>query len=308
MPFVITPSAFKQDDRRRDQILIGGPVHNRYTSQLICGSLDHAHEGNRVVFDADRRYICPGEMEWGPNLDPLFHDNVPTVEYAVVLLTPVSRYGGRQRVIATGGLTTYGTHAGGHFISHHLVDFAQQHRLGTSPNICILVRAALVGGQPYDLQPVHWIPVNELGVSPQGNITGETRPSEPPLEAWQKRSGDDLIVTSRPATAGAGSELSSGGGGALMVSVAALGADVNTCGASTVGGHSAPSSSGCRRLKFCRGHAGQATVRAGRRHRQLHARAPTTACSRHPSTTAPDFARRRSPTAVRACAGDWAGI
>jgi hypothetical protein len=118
--YVITASARKQDDRRRDQILVGGPVHNRYTSQLICGSMSESSPEAAVVYDADERYIRLGDKEWGPRLDLQFVNDLPQVEYAIVLLTEITRYGRSQRVIAVGGLTTYGTHAAAHFLVYGL--------------------------------------------------------------------------------------------------------------------------------------------------------------------------------------------
>jgi hypothetical protein len=124
-----------------------------------------------IIFDANTRYIRVGKREWGPGLDLKFEDNIPTVDYAIVLLTAVSRFGNKQRVIAVGGLTTYGTHAGAHFVSHYLPSFARAERLGKAPNVCIVVRAALVGGQPYDIRPLLWIPLPDIGV-PMSELGG----------------------------------------------------------------------------------------------------------------------------------------
>lgn len=162
-PYVITASRRKQDDARRDQILVGGPVHNQYTSQLVCGSRTKSSPDTVVVFDADERYIRLGAKEWGPRLDLRFKDDLPQVEYAIVLLTEITRFGGNQRVIAIGGLTTYGTHAAAHFLVHGLVPYLRSKRLGPRPNVCVLIRAAIVNAQPYDVQAVDYVAMPRTG-------------------------------------------------------------------------------------------------------------------------------------------------
>jgi hypothetical protein len=162
-PFVITPSAFPQTDRRKDQLLVGGPVHNYYTQTLIYGSRRTAAVNASVIFDADERYIRLGQKEWGPNLDLNFRKNIPERDYAIILLTSISQYGAHQRVVALGGLTTYGTHAAAQFLAHQLPQFCDDNGMGQVPNICLLVHARIVNGQPYDLRLIDWIPVNEVG-------------------------------------------------------------------------------------------------------------------------------------------------
>jgi hypothetical protein len=163
--FFITPSISPQDDRRKDQLLVGGPVHNHYTQTLICGRRADARPSTEIVFDADQRYIRLGEKEWGPNLDLSFSKNIPQRDYAVILLTRISRYGTKQRVIAVGGLTTYGTLAAAQFLVHELPQVCDEHGLRKSPNLCLLLQARIVNGQPYDLRTVHWIPVAEIGAA-----------------------------------------------------------------------------------------------------------------------------------------------
>lgn len=162
-PFVISASARKQADARRDQILVGGPVHNRYTAQLVCGSRVDSSPETVVVFDADDRYVRLGDREWGPGIDLAFEDDLPQRDYAIVLLTEVTRFGRKQRVIALGGLTTYGTHAAAHFLVHGLAAYVRAQRLGRGPNVCVLVRAAIVNAQPYDVRAVHHVAIPRPG-------------------------------------------------------------------------------------------------------------------------------------------------
>jgi len=162
-PFIITPSAFPQDDRRKDQILVGGPVHNPYTRTLICATRADSDSSTQIVFDADERYIRLGQKEWGPKLDLNFDKNIPQRDYAVILLTRISRFGIKQRVVAVGGLTTYGTHAAAQFLSHELPQVCGELDQKVSPDLCLLIHARLVNGQPYDLRVLHWIPVAEIG-------------------------------------------------------------------------------------------------------------------------------------------------
>lgn len=159
-PFVITSSSREQDDRRRDQLLVGGPIHNRYTAQLICGDLRDATGQTAIVFDAARRYVRLGTFEIGPDVDLNFEANLPQTEYAIILLSEVHRYGGSQRIVAIGGMTTYGTYAAGHFVAHDLAPFARASGLGRRPNVCILIKALLVNGQPYDIRVLHHVPVD----------------------------------------------------------------------------------------------------------------------------------------------------
>jgi hypothetical protein len=160
---LITPSMRPQGDRRRDQIVVGGPVHNRYTSQLVCGDMTSASSDTPIVFDADRRYIRLGDTELGPDLDLCFEGDVPQLEYCLVLLSSIQRLGTQQRVIVAAGLTTYGTHAAAHFVAHHLASYCESNGLGRKPNTCILVRSAIANGQPYDLKALHHITVDKLG-------------------------------------------------------------------------------------------------------------------------------------------------
>jgi len=162
-PFVITPSSLAQDDPRRDQVLVGGPVHNRYTAQLVCGTMGDASDDTPIVFDANARFVKMRDRTWGPGLDLRFENDLPQVEYAMVLLTSIRRYGTSQRVVVTTGMTTYGTHAAGHFVAHELTRFLTERRAGRAPAICILVKAALVNGQPYDFTVVHSMPVDQMG-------------------------------------------------------------------------------------------------------------------------------------------------
>ncbi|HSV64753.1 MAG TPA: hypothetical protein VLJ59_02445 [Mycobacteriales bacterium] len=161
--FVITPSSRTQEDRRRDQILIGGPVHNRYSARIVCGRMSEATPETPIVFDADNRYVKVGDRQLGPGLDLKFDDDIPRTEYSIVILTGIRRYGTSQRVVITGGMTTYGTHAASHFIAHELARFVASRRLGSAPNVCILLKAALVNGQPYDIDVLHHIPIAHLG-------------------------------------------------------------------------------------------------------------------------------------------------
>lgn len=84
---LITSSAREQEDKRRDQVIVGGPIHNQYANQLICGDLSAATPDTSIVFDATNRYVRVGETELGPDLDLNFLSNIPQVEYAVVYFT-----------------------------------------------------------------------------------------------------------------------------------------------------------------------------------------------------------------------------
>jgi hypothetical protein len=161
--WVITSSTRVQDDARRDLILVGGPVHNRYTSRMIS---EDSASTDPIVFDANRRYIRLGAYELGPGIDLEFENNIPGVEYCIVLLSEVRNHGRNQRVVAVGGLTTYGTHAGCHFVATDLPKYIQHEDLGKRPNVCILVKATIVNSQPYDVRPVHHVELKEPGARP----------------------------------------------------------------------------------------------------------------------------------------------
>lgn len=162
-PYVITPSSRKQSDGRRDQFVVGGPVHNRYAAQLVCGRMADAGPDTPVVFDADRRFVKIDEQFWGPDLDLRFEEDVPQTEYALVVLTGIRRFGMSQRVVVAAGLTTYGTHAAAHFVVHELAGVLAGAGLRRRPNVCILIKAALVNGQPYHIDVLAHLPVPHLG-------------------------------------------------------------------------------------------------------------------------------------------------
>lgn len=162
-PWVITPSTRAEYDARRDLILVGGPVHNRYASRMI--SKDRESD-DQIVFDANGRYIRLGEYELGPDIDLEFENNIPGVEYCIIMLSEVRNHGRNQRVITIGGLTTYGTHAGCHFVATDLPKYVQHEKLGKRPNVCILLKATIVNSQPYDVRPVHYARLQQAGTRP----------------------------------------------------------------------------------------------------------------------------------------------
>jgi hypothetical protein len=176
----ITSSSRKQEDKKRDQVIVGGPIHNQYAAQLICGDFTGAEPNTRIVFDATNRFIRVGEVQLGPDLDLQFLSNIPQVEYAIVLLTKVHRYGRAQRIMCIGGLTTYGTYAAGHFVAHDLSTYARRNKLGASPNVCILIRAGMIKGQPYDVRVLTHIlipPLDGLSVEQQFDTLRHDRSS-----------------------------------------------------------------------------------------------------------------------------------
>jgi hypothetical protein len=80
-----------------------------------------------------------------------------------VLLTGIRRLGTSQRVIVMTGMTTYGTHATAHFVAHELAGFVGRQAMRRSPNVAILIKAALVNGQPYDIDVLAYQSVDQLG-------------------------------------------------------------------------------------------------------------------------------------------------
>jgi hypothetical protein len=152
--FLVTPSTMAPSNPNADNFVIGGPIHNDYARQLVESHRSTAGINAELIFDAQNRYIKFGDVEYGPDLDLLFEGNVPKLDYGIVMLTRVHRGSGTSRVLLTAGLTTYGTRAAAHFAAHQLGRYAKEHRLGRSPNVCVLVKAVLVNGEPYNLEPV----------------------------------------------------------------------------------------------------------------------------------------------------------
>lgn len=155
--FVLTPSASPRRQPAADMMIIGGPVHNDFAKALIEGSMHTAGVGSEIIFDAPHRYIKFGPDEYGPNLDLKFVDNVPSVDYGLVLLGRIPALGRAQRVLLVAGLTTYGTHGAAYFAAHELAAYASSQKLGRAPNVVVLVRSTLVNGQPVSVQAERWI-------------------------------------------------------------------------------------------------------------------------------------------------------
>jgi hypothetical protein len=157
---VIVPSAKAGEENASEKLIVGGPVHNRWASHVVCATEAEAIDGTEVVFDADRRFIRFGQQVLGPDLDLKFEENVPHVDYALIVLTKVNRFGSAQRVVVVGGLTTYGTHAAAHFLAHDLTQFLSTIGKRKNPQIAILLKARLANGKPFAVDPVAHISVS----------------------------------------------------------------------------------------------------------------------------------------------------
>lgn len=159
--FIITPSARTRVDRKADNFIVGGPIHNGYTARLVSGTGRSGTKGLEVSIDADRRHIVFGRHELGPDLDLEFKDNLPGVDYGIILLTRVATQGdkgtAKNRVIVTGGLTTYGTHAAAHFAAYQLADYARKHGFLKGPNVFVLVKGDFVNGEPFNIRAIDHI-------------------------------------------------------------------------------------------------------------------------------------------------------
>lgn len=156
--FIVTPSTMTPTNPDADNFIIGGPVHNDYAARLVEGRHSTVGVNSELIFDADKRFIKFGNDEYGPDLDLEFANNVPKVDYGIVMLTRVRRGSGSCRVLLAAGLTTYGTHAAAHFAAHQLAKYVKRNRLGKSPDVCVLVKAKLVNGIPYHLEAVSHLP------------------------------------------------------------------------------------------------------------------------------------------------------
>jgi hypothetical protein len=137
-----------------DHFVIGGPIHNDYADQLIESRQATAGVNAELIFDANKRYIKFGQAEFGPDLDLELVNNVPKLDYGIVMLTRIRRGTASYRVLLAAGLTTYGTHAAAHFAAHRLASYIKNQHLGRSANVCVLIKARLVNGEPYDLEAI----------------------------------------------------------------------------------------------------------------------------------------------------------
>lgn len=156
--FTVVPSSTTPANPEGDHFVVGGPVHNSYAGRLIESRRGTAGINAELIFDAEQRYVKFGHSEYGPNLDLGFKSHVPEIDYGIVLLTRVARGQSGARVLLVAGLTTYGTHAAAYFAAHQLSAYIRKHRLGKSPNVCVLVRSDFVNGQPYNLEALGHLP------------------------------------------------------------------------------------------------------------------------------------------------------
>ena len=155
--FVVKPSTSAPANPNADVFVIGGPIHNSYAATFIEGRKATAGINSELIFDADHRFIKFGNVEYGPDLDLQFENNVPKLDYGLVMLTRIRRNLTSSRVLLAAGLTTYGTHAAADFAAHELVSYVRKNRLGRSPNVCVLVKAKIVNGKPFDLEAVAYL-------------------------------------------------------------------------------------------------------------------------------------------------------
>ena len=156
--FVVTPTGASFANPEADHFVIGGPVRNDYAARLIESCQDTAGITSGLIFDAGTRFIRFGTKEYGPDLDLDFSNNIPRLDYGIVMLAKVQRGPRSCRVLLVAGLTTYGTHAAAHFAAHQLVGYLKQNRLSRPPNVCVLIKAKLVNGRPYHLEAIGHLP------------------------------------------------------------------------------------------------------------------------------------------------------
>jgi hypothetical protein len=157
---VVVPSTRAGDNNSAEKLIVGGPIHNSYASHVICGRSEDATSDTEVVLDANERYIRFGSREFGPRLDLRFEDNVPSLDYAVVILTEITRYGEDQRVVLVGGLTTYGTLCAANFLAHDLTSLLKRIKERKRPQIAILLECQLTNGRPFRVKAIDHIPVS----------------------------------------------------------------------------------------------------------------------------------------------------
>jgi hypothetical protein len=156
--FIVVPSSATPTAPEGDHFVVGGPVHNNYAAHLVEGRESTAGNNPELIFDATNRYIKFGHSEYGPNIDLEFTNNIPRVDYGIVMLTRVSRGSEMVRVLLVAGLTTFGTHAAAYFAAHQMVQYLREQRMSKSPNLCVLIRSDFVNGQPYHLEPLGLLP------------------------------------------------------------------------------------------------------------------------------------------------------